>query len=57
MSSARQVRAGTVWINCYDTFDAALPFGGYKASGIGRELGEAGLQPYLESKTMCINMA
>eukprot|EP01045_Picozoa_sp_COSAG04_P008464 COSAG04_NODE_468_length_13857_cov_28.468382_10_plen_62_part_00 len=53
----RQVRAGTVWINCYDTFDASLPFGGYKASGIGRELGEAGLQPYLESKTMCINMA
>lgn len=49
---ARQLRAGTVWVNCYDTFDAALPFGGYKSSGIGRELGEAGLQGYLETKTV-----
>jgi aldehyde dehydrogenase (NAD+) len=53
----QRLRAGTVWINCYDTFDAALPFGGFKASGIGRELGEAGLQPYLETKTMVVNMA
>ena len=39
----RPLRAGTVWINCYDVFDAAAPFGGFKESGIGRELGEAGL--------------
>jgi aldehyde dehydrogenase (NAD+) len=49
---AKRLRAGTVWINCYDAFDASLPFGGFKSSGIGRELGEAGLQSYLESKTM-----
>ncbi len=35
------VRAGTVWVNCYDVFDAAAPFGGFKMSGMGRELGEA----------------
>jgi len=51
---AKQLRSGTVWINCYDTFDAALPFGGFKASGIGRELGEAGLEPYIEKKTMVV---
>lgn len=51
---AKRLRAGTVWINCYDTFDAALPCGGFKASGIGRELGEAGLAAYTESKTMVI---
>lgn len=49
---AKQLKAGTVWVNCYDTFDAALPFGGYKSSGIGRELGEAGLNSYLEQKTV-----
>lgn len=51
---AQRLRAGTVWINSYDAFDAALPFGGFKASGIGRELGEAGLQSYIESKTMVV---
>lgn len=48
------LRAGTVYVNCYDVFDAAAPFGGYKDSGIGRELGEAGLKNYLESKTVII---
>jgi aldehyde dehydrogenase (NAD+) len=48
----RSLRAGTVWVNTYDVFDAALPFGGFKASGIGRELGEAGLENYLEKKTV-----
>src|ERR1700720_1829057 len=37
---ANNVRAGTVWINCFDVFDAAAPFGGFKQSGMGRELGE-----------------
>ena len=36
---AARLRAGTVWVNCYDVFDAAAPFGGFKMSGIGRELG------------------
>ncbi|XZE51815.1 aldehyde dehydrogenase family protein [Planctomycetaceae bacterium SH139] len=51
---AARVRAGTVWVNCYNVFDAAAPFGGFKMSGHGRELGEEGLKPYLESKTVTI---
>jgi len=51
-STANAIRSGTVWVNCYDTFDAALPFGGFKASGMGRELGEASLKSYLEPKTI-----
>ena len=51
---AAEVRAGTVWVNCYDVFDAAAPFGGYKQSGLGRELGEAGLEAYTESKTVTV---
>jgi aldehyde dehydrogenase (NAD+) len=54
MHLTKSLRAGTVWVNCYDVFDAALPFGGFKASGIGRELGEAGLDSYLEKKTVTI---
>jgi aldehyde dehydrogenase (NAD+) len=53
---ANSVRAGTVWVNCYDVFDAAAPFGGYKQSGIGRELGEYGLMNYLEVKTVTIKL-
>jgi len=48
------VRAGTVWVNCYDVFCAQAPFGGYKMSGAGRELGEYGLQQYSEIKTVMI---
>ena len=51
---AEQLRAGTVWINCYDVFDAAAPFGGFKASGIGRELGEKALDNYTELKTVTV---
>ena len=51
---ADKVRAGTVWVNCYDVFDAAAPFGGFKMSGIGRELGEEGLKNYLETKTVTV---
>src|SRR6187551_3591961 len=47
---AAELRAGTVWINCYDVFDAAAPFGGFKMSGIGRELGEYALRNYTEIK-------
>jgi len=50
------LRAGTVWINCYDIFGAQAPFGGYKASGNGRELGEYGLDNYTEVKTVTIKV-
>ncbi|MDJ0509297.1 MAG: aldehyde dehydrogenase family protein [Crocosphaera sp.] len=53
---AHGLRAGTVWVNCYDVFDAAAPFGGFKQSGIGRELGEYGLQQYTEIKTVTIKL-
>ena len=53
---ANHVRAGTVWINCFDVFDAAAPFGGFKQSGIGRELGEYGLQQYSEIKTVTVKL-
>ena len=48
------IRAGTVYVNCYDIFDANTPFGGFKDSGVGRELGEYGLRNYLETKTVII---
>ncbi len=54
---AASVRAGTVWVNCYDVFDAAAPFGGFKQSGLGRELGEAALANYTELKTVTVSMA
>jgi aldehyde dehydrogenase (NAD+) len=53
---ANNVRAGTVWVNCYDVFDAAAPFGGFKQSGMGRELGEYGLQQYTELKTVTVKL-
>jgi aldehyde dehydrogenase (NAD+) len=53
---ANGVRAGTVWVNCYDVFDAGAPFGGFKQSGIGRELGEYGLQQYTEVKTVIVKL-
>jgi aldehyde dehydrogenase (NAD+) len=53
---ANSLRAGTVWVNCYDVFDAAAPFGGFKMSGIGRELGEYALEAYTEVKTVYINL-
>ena len=53
---AKQIKAGTVWVNCYDVFDAAAPFGGFKMSGIGRELGEKGLEAYTETKTVTVSL-
>ena len=53
---ASQLRAGTVWINCYNVFDAALPFGGYKQSGWGREMGHEVLEAYTEVKAVCTPM-
>jgi acyl-CoA reductase-like NAD-dependent aldehyde dehydrogenase len=50
--TARQIKAGTVWINCHNAFDAALPFGGYKESGWGRELGASAIDAYTEQKSV-----
>jgi acyl-CoA reductase-like NAD-dependent aldehyde dehydrogenase len=52
---ARSLKAGTVWINCYNVFDAAAPFGGYRQSGFGREMGKAALELYTQIKTVWIN--
>ncbi len=53
---AAQLRAGTVWINCYNIFDAALPFGGYKQSGWGREMGKDVLELYTQTKAVCARL-
>ncbi|SJM90434.1 putative aldehyde dehydrogenase DhaS [Crenothrix polyspora] len=53
---AAQIKAGTVWVNCYNVFDAALPFGGYKQSGWGREMGEAVLENYTQTKAVTIRL-
>jgi len=51
---ANGIRAGTVYVNCYDVFDATTPFGGFKDSGLGRELGHKALNNYLEHKTVIV---
>jgi aldehyde dehydrogenase (NAD+) len=56
LAISNNVRAGTVWVNCYNVLDARAPFGGFKQSGIGRELGEYGLQQYTEVKTVTMKM-
>ena len=54
---ARALRAGTVWVNAYNLYDAALPFGGFKESGFGRELGQAGLDLYTEVKSVWVDLS
>jgi len=53
---ADRVQAGTVWVNCYNVVDTAAPFGGFKMSGMGRELGEKGLENYTETKTVTVHL-
>lgn len=53
---ADAIRAGTVWVNTYNFYDAAAPFGGFKSSGFGRELGGHGLDAFLENKTVWVNL-
>lgn len=53
---AASLRAGTVWVNCYNIFDSALPFGGYKQSGWGREMGSEALELYTETKAVCVRL-
>merc|ERR1711879_815326 len=56
LAAAKDLDAGTVWINCYDNFDMAAPFGGYKQSGWGREKGEYALENYTEVKCVMMPM-
>ncbi len=53
---ASELRAGTVWVNCYNIFDAAMPFGGYKQSGWGREMGAEVLNLYTQTKAVCVQI-
>jgi phenylacetaldehyde dehydrogenase len=53
---AAALHAGTVWINCYNIFDAALPFGGYKQSGWGREMGHEAIALYSQTKAVCVQI-
>ncbi|OCC23024.1 betaine-aldehyde dehydrogenase [Croceicoccus estronivorus] len=53
---ASKIKAGTIWGNCHAAIDPALPFGGYKQSGIGREQGRQGIEPYLETKTVILQL-
>jgi aldehyde dehydrogenase (NAD+) len=52
---ANKLKAGSVWVNCYNMFDAASPFGGYKQSGIGREMGSYALENYTQIKSVWVN--
>lgn len=56
LTMSQALQAGTVWINCFNVSDAQVPFGGYKQSGFGREMGEYGLQQFSEVKTVTIHM-
>lgn len=53
---ARAIKAGTVWVNTYNVYDSSAPFGGYKASGFGRDLGREALDGYLETKTVWVGL-
>jgi len=53
---ARRLKAGTVWINTYNLYDAAMPFGGYKQSGYGRDLGRHALENYTETKAVWVDL-
>jgi aldehyde dehydrogenase (NAD+) len=52
---ARRIKAGTVWFNTYRAVSFLMPFGGYKASGLGRENGAEAIEGYLQSKSVWIN--
>ncbi len=54
--AARMLKAGTVWVNTYNLYDPASPFGGYKQSGFGRELGREALDGYLQTKSVWVDL-
>ena len=53
---SRRLQAGTVWVNAYNFYDAAMPFGGYKASGFGRDLGPESLREYSQVKSVWVSI-
>jgi acyl-CoA reductase-like NAD-dependent aldehyde dehydrogenase len=53
---AKEIKAGTIWVNCYNCFDAASPFGGFKQSGFGRELGKYALELYTQVKSVWVSL-
>ena len=57
LRAARAVQAGTVWINTYNMYDAASPFGGYKQSGFGRDLGMLALEGYTQVKSVWVDLS
>lgn len=57
LRAAKALKAGTVWVNTYNVFDAAMPFGGFKASGFGRELGMQALDSYTETKSVWVDLS
>lgn len=57
LRTAKALRAGTVWVNSFNLFDAAMPFGGFKASGFGRELGASAIDNYTELKTVWVDLS
>ena len=56
-SAAKAVQAGTVWINTYNMYDAASPFGGFKQSGFGRDLGMHALEGYTQVKSVWVDLS
>jgi acyl-CoA reductase-like NAD-dependent aldehyde dehydrogenase len=54
---ASQIKAGTIWVNCYNAFDPSMPFGGYKMSGYGRELGKHSIDLYTNIKSVWVNLS
>lgn len=52
----QRIRAGTIWVNCYNVFGSQMPFGGFKDSGFGREMSEYGLQQYTEVKNIVVKV-
>lgn len=57
LRAAKALKAGTVWVNTYTVFDAAIPFGGFKQSGFGRELGAQAIEGYTETKSVFVELA
>jgi acyl-CoA reductase-like NAD-dependent aldehyde dehydrogenase len=53
---ARAIKAGSVWVNCYNWYDSAVPYGGYKQSGYGREMGLQALDAMTQTKSVWVQL-
>ncbi len=56
MKVIHNLKSGTVWVNCWNSFHSNLPFGGFKQSGIGRDLGKSALDGYTQTKSVVIHV-